>query len=382
MRKLFLLTALFIAVPVLAQTVIYTNGFETGDIGEMSSGAGLTFAAPATGMSGAYMAVVNASGGRLFTGKAASFGAGIGLGFKLQHHAACQTSDANIVVFQASTGTTQWYLQSDTACKLKAIDNSTTIGLSAATATHAMDPATTYSIEVAYDQAAGGVLKVWMNGTLEIDTTHSTAAAAIDRIYIYGFGTTTKTVYWDDFIVVTGPNRPAQGRVVARQPIIGGTPTYDAWTKSTGADCGAIWDDTPISATDYCSSSTANQQQTAVISSFGSTQTGHGTETIATGSTINGCKTIVNAKAAAAVTMSILRRVGASDTLTSKTLTTSDAFYDDGFWTTTVANLANMEAGAKQTSNTNLETVEDVWVSCHYTPAPPVTAHGNRGQVY
>jgi hypothetical protein len=83
----------------------------------------------------------------------------------------------------------------------------------------------------------------------------------------------------------------------------------------------------------------------------------------------------ISPAAATPGTYKIRRRVNSSDTDTTKTLTSTDAYYDDGVWTATLAQLQAMEMGALRDSGGVLNMqVEDVYVLVDYTPAAP-TGH-------
>lgn len=68
-------------------------------------------------------------------------------------------------------------------------------------------------------------------------------------------------------------------------------------------------------------------------------------------------------------TYKIRRRVNGADTDTAKTLTTTDAYYDDGIWTTTLTNLQSMEFGAfRDAGGDHNMQVEDVYLLVDSTP--------------
>jgi hypothetical protein len=117
-----------------------------------------------------------------------------------------------------------------------------------------------------------------------------------------------------------------------------------------------------------------------LIAPFSSTQTGHGTETIASGDTINACRAVGIAKTsntASSATLGIRHRVGGVDTTSAPhTLTTTDAVYRGTVFTTSTTNLDSAEIGAVRNAGSRTLTVEDMWLMVDYTaaggePEPP-----------
>ena len=104
-----------------------------------------------------------------------------------------------------------------------------------------------------------------------------------------------------------------------------------------------------------------------LVAPFSATQSGHGSEVIGAGDTINACKAAAIAKTAVAGNMDIRRRINGADTDVTVTLTTSDAYYDGGIFTTTTALLDSAEIGVKNDLIATLETVEDMWLMVDYT---------------
>lgn len=249
-------------------------------------------------------------------------------------------------------------------------DAAATLGLVAATGTLIPVIGQWYRVEVVLDLAAGGIVQVWVNGVLDINTTHTSNVSATPTIgYTCVGNAASNEVYFDDIRIDTGTlTPPGAGQIIARQGVAG-TPTYDAWTKNGAATAALCWSDTPFSTATSCSNAVAAAAQTMLVAPFSSTQSGHGTQTVGTTDTINAAKTALIAKEASAGTPSIRRRVAAANTDTSFSATTSDKYFDDGIWTTTTANLDTLEAGCVHASGTILTTVEDVWVIVDYTPS-------------
>lgn len=167
-------------------------------------------------------------------------------------------------------------------------------------------------------------------------------------------------LYFDD-LAVSDSDYLGSGGSVARQGKAG-TPTYDAFTKNGAATAALCWSDTPFSTATNCTDSTAADAQTMLTESFAVQQSGHGCEILNDSQTVNACKAAVVAKIAVGSNHSIRRRLNGADTDTAKTLTTTDAYYDDGIWTDTLANLNSAEIGMLHGADANLLTVEDAWL--------------------
>jgi hypothetical protein len=223
--------------------------------------------------------------------------------------------------------------------------------------------------------ATAGVMQLKLNGTmvedhsgLALGTVNPDSFNVGSQAFTDGGGTTT--LYVDDAACsLTGWIGP--GKSIVRSPA-SGTPQYDAWTKSTGSDAYALWNDTPFNAGDYCVGDTNNTQQTAHIAAFDATQSGHGSDTIAAADTINAVKVGMVAKRSngGATTHEIRRRVNSVDTDTAISLTTADLYYEEGtYWTDTLTNLNGMEAGGDRGSGGRDFQIEDLWVFVDYSPA-------------
>jgi hypothetical protein len=186
----------------------------------------------------------------------------------------------------------------------------------------------------------------------------------------------TVDFFYDDIRIDTeaaDPGPIGAGQIIARSPITGGTPTYDAWTKSSGSDAGALWNDTPAVITDNCESAGGTTAQTADIADFSATQSGHGSETIASGDTINGVVAKVFADrggGAGGLTMIVrLRLNGVDDDLDIGVLVTADRIYQGNIISSTPANIDIAQAGGVRQGGGGQEaTIFDEWVMVDYTP--------------
>lgn len=255
--------------------------------------------------------------------------------------------------------------------KLEVFDGGATLGLTTTAGTASFNTGQWYRIELALDLAASGVVKIWVDGVLDINATHTNdVSASLTGNYQVRGAANPNEYFWDDIRIDTASlTPPGAGQIIARQGVAG-TPTYDTWTKTGLATAALCWSETPFSATNNCNSSTSAAKQTMNVAPFSSTQSGHGTQVVGSGDTINAVKVAMIAKTASGdATGQILRRVNGTDTGTTFTDTASDAYYEQAIFTTTPANLDLMEAGCIHGNNTRLTNVEDVWVIVDYTPS-------------
>ncbi len=222
-------------------------------------------------------------------------------------------------------------------------------------------------IEYAFDVAAGGVMKAWVNGILDINTTHVNLTNNLDKWRLAGLANPNE-FYFDDVRADTGTlTNPGRGSCIARQGVAG-TPTYNAWTKNGAATAALCWSNTGFSTSTNCSDNVLNDAQTMLVAPFSTTQAPHGNEVLRSNFTINACKVVMVAKTASAGNTTMRRRVGGGDTDETKALTTTDTYYQTTtFFTDTVANLDAYEIGVANAQVATLQTVEDMWLMVDFT---------------
>ncbi len=256
---------------------------------------------------------------------------------------------------QWSSGTSQLYVS----------DAGSTLGLTL-TVGGFVQAGTWYRIELAIDLAAGGAIKVWVNGVLSINVTHTNNVSATPTDG-YSLWSGAAQTYFDDFRIDTATlTPPGAGSVIARQGKTG-TPNYNAWTKNGAATSALCWSNTPFTTGTNCSDNVLNDAQTMLVAPFSTAQSGHGGSTISPNDTINACKVAMIAKTAVAGNITLRRRVGGVDTDVTKALTTADAYYQTAFFTDTPANLDAYEIGVANALVATLETVEDMWLMVDFT---------------
>lgn len=366
----------------MAQAITYFTGFETGDSSELNTLGASSSVQNSIVRTGGYALKQAAAASITKVGLAATTGV---IRFYL-YAPALPAAAANIVGVGKSGGTNLYTLQINTNGTLRVNDGNALMGFTGTNGTFVLPTDTAWTlVEMACDLAASGIIKVWVNGVLDINITHTSdvTATPIDNYRFLG-SANPKEVYVDDVRIDTGGLTPAgHGQCIARQGLAG-TPAYDAWTKNGGATAAACWSDTPFDTTNYCDDTSLNAFQTMLVASFAASQTGHGTQVISTGDTINAVKAAIVGKssltAAGAGAANIRRRVGGVDTDTSITFTTSDAYYQTAFFTDTVANLNAYEIGGGHGAVAATHTIRDAWLMVDYTlqggPPPAQVLHG------
>jgi hypothetical protein len=184
------------------------------------------------------------------------------------------------------------------------------------------------------------------------------------------------TIWYDD-LLLDDSAYPADGKVLCRTAGLSGTPTYDSFTKS-GGTLPTIWQDTPFDiGTTTGSPATGDPvAQTYFIAPFSATQSGHGSEVIATSDVINGAVGFVVAyyiNNAAGRTYKTRRRVASVDTDSTISLvaSTSNGQRETSIWVDTLANINAMEFGGVKSGGAGGDQMQihDTYILVDYTPA-------------
>lgn len=354
----------------MAQVVRYICGFETGDGSEVSSLGANSNVQSVTVRTGAYALAAGPGGCTLnAVGFLASTQTVIRSYVQIP---ALPGANAKIIQEAGSSGGARLILRFNSSNKLQILDNGVTLGLATTAGTASLVANQWYRIELALDLAAGGVVKAWVDGVLDISVTHTSDVSALPTSHFVLFGAAVSPGQYlhEDVRIDTGGLTPiGAGEGVIRQGVAG-VPTYDTFAKVGAATAALCWSNTPVNTGTNCTSSTSAAKQTMLVEKFSITQSGHGSQVVGASDTINACKTCVITKTVSGdATGQILRRVNGIDTGTLITATAADKYFDDGIWTTTPANLDLLEAGLIHGNNTRATTVEDVWVYVDYTPA-------------
>jgi hypothetical protein len=226
-------------------------------------------------------------------------------------------------------------------------------------------------IDMIYDVAAGGVGQVYVNGVLDINTTHTGTNGNVTSTHVHGTAPAADYGY-DDMLCQDGTSPAPDGRVIVRQGVLG-SPIDTAWTLS-GCSGGieTCWSKTPfnINAADAnTGSTTLSLAQTMAVWPFSMTQTGHGPETVTGSSVINAVQIAVVAKTSSVsnggASMSIRRYVNgifvADDPITISTVNT---FQKSTIFTDSIANLDHYQIGVVKpvTTAALTQTVVAMWM--------------------
>jgi len=258
-------------------------------------------------------------------------------------------------------------LGTDGILRLYARSNSTV----RATGTTVLALNTWYLIEVKAINTSNTskTVQVRINGVVEIPDTVTTETTGNFTDWFLGVGTNLHSsvfsFFYDDIAI--GDDWVGEGKSVV---VTGktGAPTYDNWTKSSGTTAFNLWSEIPFSATNQCisPSGTSNAQ----------------TELLAATSTAIGSTSVVNAVkvgmiaklgSGTARTYAIRFRYSAADHDTTKTMTTSDAYYETAVVTgLSLATLDAAEIGGVRSGTTSgaQMQIEDIWMFVDYTPQP------------
>jgi hypothetical protein len=232
-----------------------------------------------------------------------------------------------------------------------------------------------------------GSAEFYINDTLVVSASatnfstsaHTTVGFGVQRS---GGGAISRSFWWDDF-VTSDSGYPDDGvKIIARSPITG-APTYDQWTKTGAVTAWDAWDETPNDGdTTNCNINTFPRSQTALSGSFGSTQTGHGTEALSS-ETILAARVSVVAKSSSTSStnpgLTIRYRYNSSD---SDSALSNTSYVGGGLLTTsytgrygaitaspTLANLNAAEVGAHTAAASSTRTVSAVWAMVAYVPS-------------
>ncbi len=347
----------------MVQAVSYFSGFETGDGSEVSTlGAGNSVQNTIF-RSGAYALKASGTACQLVTGLSATQTSG-----RFYFYAPAGTFTSNSFFLEVPSRL-QIRFASGSTPKITMSDAGSSLGLTLATGITNMTGDTWHLIEFVYDLAAGGVVQLWADGVLQINTTHTSNVAGTPTTGWNAAGAANPNEkYYDDVLIATGGlTRIGRGACIARQGTTG-TPTYNAWTKNGAATAALCWSDTPFSTATNCTANVAATAQTMLVSPFSATQTGHGGEVTYPKDIINACKVGLVGKTAVNGNITIRRRVGGADTDVSVALTTGDTYKQTTLFTDTVANLDAYEIGVVNPLVATLETIEDMWMMIDYVP--------------
>lgn len=348
--------------------VTYFTGFETGDgleITTLGSGASVQ---SSTVLTGGYSLKQGSTASTPVTGLGTTTGC---LRFRVSIPSLPGT-DVEILSFGNTSGAIMRLRVKGSGSVLEVYQGSQATGITTTDGTTVLAANTPYCIAAAMDVAAGGIIRVWLNGNLEIDITHSATGTTLDRFSFFGQASPNES-FFDDVLFDNTLSQLMDGRHIVRQGK-SGTPTYNNWTKTSGQTIDQVWNATPFSATNNAAATAANAQ-TMFVFSFSAVQSGHGTEIILPQDNINACKVAHVGKrgSGGATTHKLRRRLGGADTDSNDWtgISTVDQYKDTmtlgGVFTATLADLNGAEIGGVQGGTGQLWTIEDAWLMVDYT---------------
>ncbi len=161
------------------------------------------------------------------------------------------TAGASQMVLLMTGATTQWALQLSAGGLLQVQDLAGLTFVGTTTGSTPLANLTWYTVQLAYDAAAGGTLQVWLDGSLEISITHSAAGTAVDQIQVLGRANPAY-YYYDDFYLADTATQPPLGQIVRIG--VNGTgyrSDFDVIVPGTGTDRDLDVNEIPPSDANY-----------------------------------------------------------------------------------------------------------------------------------
>jgi Concanavalin A-like lectin/glucanases superfamily len=247
-------------------------------------------------------------------------------------------------------------------------------GFSTTTGTVPLSGNTWYRMDFIYDRAAGGVGQIYINGVLDVNTTHTGLNGLVDRMSIVGNGTVGNEHVFDDIFCTDTLTVGPDGKLITRQGKAG-TPTDAAFTLTSCATIDECWSETPVGTVKIAASAstTAAAAQTMLQHDYSTTQTGHGSEVLVGNETINGvqilCQAATSSTSSGGTAGNIRKYVsGVGPTDTAVVLTAAYLVHKSAVFTDTVANLDLYQIGWKKDASAaaRVHTVADCWMNVDY----------------
>jgi hypothetical protein len=340
---------LSLAIPVEA-TVLYFSGFETGSVVEHVNGIACAGCGPQSTT--------------VHTGKYAWQNVNVGNSTHMQNMSTT-TASARVYAYFTSYSTTsakpviQFGAAGSTIVMEVQLQLASpgTLAIGASTGFTAANGSTVvtlnrwHRIDLALDSAAGGIGRIWLNGNLEIDTTHTGATGPITTFRTNNVLSGT-SAYFDDILIQDGTARPPDGRSIVRQGL-STTPTDNAWTKSTGSTIDTVWNQTPFGTTLNANSgsTTGSNAQTMFTQSVTVENGTYGPGHISSTDTVNACKVGVIGNTSnvgsGGTAGSVRRRLSGVATDTSYfNFSTTTRWQESAYFTDTLSNINLLEFGA------------------------------------
>ena len=202
--------ALWLGTGTAQGAAVKVIGFETRNASEIASlGAGASVSAvtvrPGSGVRSLNQA---ATASVLATGLTPALNT---LGLRFSFRKPSNPGVDQTLLLLTTGATSQWALQLRTDGRLQVQDLATLTFVGPALGGTALSNATWYTVRLAYDRAAGGVLQVWLDAALEISITHTSVGTAVDEIRVLA----AAAVYnYDDFYLTDTATQPPLGQIV------------------------------------------------------------------------------------------------------------------------------------------------------------------------
>jgi len=297
-------------------------------------------------------------------------------------------TDSDLAIWQSSAAATMMTLSLSSG-KLRVTNGSNGCNITQTTGSTTLVTGQDYLIRTALDRSAGGVIKIWLNDSLEINITHSSACTGTAWYSLLVTGPANPNEYlFDDYAWDQGSTtQPAAGIILGRQGT-SGSPTYTGGTITcadcgptrcsgscaTGTSCCAL-SDSPFNTSRYVLI-TDGASNTMNVCAFDSAScTGSGSQTLAS-ETVNACRTVwyghrgtgtapANCTGGGSPYCGIWILNGVV-TVGSAMGGTSDAYTISPQWTPGANSYLNtMEVGGRKGAGTGRDiTMNDVWVEC------------------
>ncbi len=365
-------------------------GFEVGDLGETQSTNGTVAIEETTVRTGAYAVRCNPTGTGVGsfalrnTADDTDDDLAIRCYFRYATKPATDPSQERIILLRRGNGSSNHLiLYLDNAGHINVHSSADNL-LQSGTTVLAVD--TWYLIDLVLQaNEAGGpnnaIYELWIDGVSEFgEITENLGVndncGEVSFGKVFDVSGETVDLFFDDIAMETGrTTKIGAGQIIARQPDGAGADTD--WTG--GGDASGAWDETPSDGvTTEESSNTDTTEETAALAAFSATQSGHGSEVIGSGDTLNSASVVAAMKRGngSGTTHSIRRRINSNVTDLAHVTGTGYGVTETGDastapWTTdlTLTNLDGMEAGGARGVGGREFFISTVWVMVDYTPA-------------
>ena len=214
-----------------AARVLKLVGFETGDLSELESTSIDSYIATAPDVragSGSYCLRQEESPSALVAGLTPGLKT-LAIRFSFKPNAFLFSTKTMLEFKNGVTGSWALQLIDDGTLQILDIEG---LGLSASgPSSEVLSNPNYYTIRMVYDNAAGGILMVYLDDKRIFNLTHSNAGLDIDTIEIAG-GDSPLGYYYDDFFLTDAPALPPMGQIMRISPMATNTGDFDYFSGS------------------------------------------------------------------------------------------------------------------------------------------------------